>query len=185
MGGRGGARGGPRACWLGLAFAEEARPRTRAGPRGRQGHARTRARRRRGRTAPAIAPPPPRAARPIQAGLLYRAVKMHVRMHNWQRALELAQKHGAHVDTVLLHRARHLRRRGGGAAREPLDAFRVAAAEVEVDEAAVLRRAAEEKARERAGGPAAAGLGGGSGGGGSSPAGGGARPKGGPRAAPV
>merc|ERR1711988_1570290 len=33
--------------------------------------------------------------------LLYRAIKMNVRMHRWNRALELAVTHARHVDTVL------------------------------------------------------------------------------------
>lgn len=42
----------------------------------------------------------------LQAGLLYRAIKLHVRLHNWQRALDLARKHKQHVDTVLMYRQR-------------------------------------------------------------------------------
>lgn len=42
----------------------------------------------------------------MQAGLVYRAIKMHVKLHSWQRALELAQKHNQHVDTVLMYRRR-------------------------------------------------------------------------------
>lgn len=41
-----------------------------------------------------------------QAGLVYRALKLHVRLHNWQRALALAVKHKQHVDTVLMYRQR-------------------------------------------------------------------------------
>jgi hypothetical protein len=42
----------------------------------------------------------------VQAGLVYRAVKLHVRLHNWQRALDLAVKHKQHLDTVLMYRQR-------------------------------------------------------------------------------
>jgi intraflagellar transport protein 80 len=42
----------------------------------------------------------------MQAGLIYRAVKLHVRLHNWQRALDLAVKHKQHLDTVLMYRQR-------------------------------------------------------------------------------
>jgi hypothetical protein len=43
-----------------------------------------------------------------QAGLVYRAIKLHVRRHAWARALELAQHHGgAHIDTVRLYRRRY------------------------------------------------------------------------------
>lgn len=43
----------------------------------------------------------------MQAGLVYRAVKLHVRLHNWQRALDLAVKHKQHLDTVLMYRQRY------------------------------------------------------------------------------
>ena len=42
----------------------------------------------------------------VQAGLVYRSIKLHVRLHNWQRALDLARKHNQHVDTVLMYRRR-------------------------------------------------------------------------------
>lgn len=42
----------------------------------------------------------------VQAGLVYRAVKLRVRLHHWQRALELAAKHKQHVETVLMYRQR-------------------------------------------------------------------------------
>jgi intraflagellar transport protein 80 len=42
----------------------------------------------------------------LQAGLVHRAIKLHVRLHNWQRALDLARKHQQHVDTVLMYRRR-------------------------------------------------------------------------------
>jgi len=42
----------------------------------------------------------------LQAGLLYRAIKLWIRLHKWQRALQLAHKHQQHVDTVLMYRRR-------------------------------------------------------------------------------
>jgi intraflagellar transport protein 80 len=42
----------------------------------------------------------------LGAGLVYRAIKLNVKLFRWQRALELAQKHRQHVDTVLLYRSR-------------------------------------------------------------------------------
>lgn len=87
------------------------------------------------------------APRPLQAGLVYRAVKLHMRMHNWGRALEVAQKAGRHIDAVLLARAAHLAARREG---ESLDAFKRAAADQgPIDAAAVAAVAAEEKRRER------------------------------------
>jgi intraflagellar transport protein 80 len=40
--------------------------------------------------------------------LVYRAVKMHLHLFNWSRALEIALKHKTHVDTVLGYRQRFL-----------------------------------------------------------------------------
>jgi len=40
--------------------------------------------------------------------LLYRAIKMNIRLFRWDRALEIAVKHRSHVDTVLAYRAKHL-----------------------------------------------------------------------------
>jgi hypothetical protein len=44
----------------------------------------------------------------IQAGLIYRAVKLNVRLFNWDRALDIAQTHKQHLDTVFWYRSRHL-----------------------------------------------------------------------------
>jgi hypothetical protein len=60
------------------------------------------------------------------APLVYRAVKLNVRAARWPRALEVAQAHRSHVDTVLALRARHLASLGGRA--EWLPQFAAAAA---------------------------------------------------------
>jgi intraflagellar transport protein 80 len=44
----------------------------------------------------------------LQSQLYYRAIKMWIRLFNWERALELAVRHKTHVDTVLMHRQRYL-----------------------------------------------------------------------------
>lgn len=44
----------------------------------------------------------------LQAGLIYRAIKMHIRLYFWNRALELATRFKAHVDTVLYYRRKYL-----------------------------------------------------------------------------
>lgn len=44
----------------------------------------------------------------IQAGLIFRAIQMHIDLFNWDRALELAVKHKTHVDTVIAFRNKHL-----------------------------------------------------------------------------
>lgn len=40
--------------------------------------------------------------------LLYRAIKMNIRLFRWERALELAVKYRSHVDTVLAYRSQYL-----------------------------------------------------------------------------
>ena len=40
--------------------------------------------------------------------LVYRAIKLNLRMYKWQRALDLALKYKVHVPTVLAYRQRYL-----------------------------------------------------------------------------
>mmetsp|Transcript_35722 Transcript_35722/g.63833 ORF Transcript_35722/g.63833 Transcript_35722/m.63833 type:complete len:770 (-) Transcript_35722:267-2576(-) len=44
----------------------------------------------------------------LQAGLIYRAIKMHLRLFNFERALQLAISHKTHIDTVLAFRQKYL-----------------------------------------------------------------------------
>eukprot|EP00117_Sycon_ciliatum_P018506 scpid26601/ scgid17085/ Intraflagellar transport protein 80 homolog; WD repeat-containing protein 56 len=44
----------------------------------------------------------------LQAGLVYRAIDMRIRLCHWDQALDLATKHKTHVDTVVAHRQKHL-----------------------------------------------------------------------------
>nr|XP_032834382.1 intraflagellar transport protein 80 homolog isoform X1 [Petromyzon marinus]XP_032834383.1 intraflagellar transport protein 80 homolog isoform X1 [Petromyzon marinus] len=44
----------------------------------------------------------------LQGGLTYRAIRTHIDLYSWDRALELAVKHKTHVDSVLAFRQRHL-----------------------------------------------------------------------------
>ncbi len=44
----------------------------------------------------------------LQAGLIYRAIKMHIKLFNWNRALELAVKYKVHIDTVIGYRRKYL-----------------------------------------------------------------------------
>jgi intraflagellar transport protein 80 len=91
--------------------------------------------------------------------LLYRAIKLNINAGRWLRALELAQGpvgRGAHCDTVLCYRARHLEAVGGGsggaAAVETLAPFLAASATLPTargDWPAVKARKDAEKARER------------------------------------
>jgi intraflagellar transport protein 80 len=49
----------------------------------------------------------------LQAQLIYRAIKLNVKLFNWERALELALKYKTHLDTVLAYRRRYLSAAGG------------------------------------------------------------------------
>lgn len=82
-----------------------------------------------------------------QAGLVYRAIKLHIRLFNWDRALDLAQKHKQHVDTVLYHRARYLT---AAKQQEHNTRFLQLAREVPINEADIRERKKQDKAAEAA-----------------------------------
>ncbi|XP_063236778.1 intraflagellar transport protein 80 homolog isoform X2 [Bacillus rossius redtenbacheri] len=82
----------------------------------------------------------------LQNGLVFRAIMMNLRVHNWNRALELAAKHKTHVDTVLLHRRDYLRAFGKPETNERFLHF---AAEVELDEENIARKVELEYEKER------------------------------------
>eukprot|EP00736_Rhodelphis_marinus_P011395 Rmarinus@m.26807 len=44
----------------------------------------------------------------LQASLLYRAIKLNIKLFRWDRALEIAVSHKTHLDTVLAYRKRYL-----------------------------------------------------------------------------
>lgn len=44
----------------------------------------------------------------LHADLIYRAIKMHLSLFKWNRALELAIKYKTHIDTVCAYRAKYL-----------------------------------------------------------------------------
>lgn len=48
----------------------------------------------------------------IQAGLIYRAIRLNIDLFRWDRALELAVKHKTHLDTVLAFRGIYLDKMG-------------------------------------------------------------------------
>jgi intraflagellar transport protein 80 len=76
--------------------------------------------------------------------LLYRAIKMNVRLFKWQRALELAINHKQHIDTVLFYRKKFLD------GKEETDTrFKQYFSEVELDEEALLAKREQEREQER------------------------------------
>jgi intraflagellar transport protein 80 len=81
----------------------------------------------------------------LQNKRIYRAIKMNVRLHRWNDALELALKHQTHVDTVLAYRQRHLQQMKHVETNEQ---FKQWAQQVEVDWETVKKKIAMEKDTE-------------------------------------
>jgi intraflagellar transport protein 80 len=82
----------------------------------------------------------------LQSQLYYRAIKMWIRLFNWERALELAVRHKTHVDTVLMHRARYL---AMYAKTETNKHFLQYVDKIEIDEEKIEAKVAAEKEKER------------------------------------
>ncbi|KAL2611690.1 hypothetical protein R1flu_023382 [Riccia fluitans] len=81
----------------------------------------------------------------LQAGLIYRAIKMHTRHFNWDRALELGLLHKPHLDTVLWLRQQHLKT---AHLEESKQQFLQLNQQASVDEQKVLAKIEEEKEKE-------------------------------------
>ena len=81
-----------------------------------------------------------------QAGLWYRAISMHMSLHYWDRALQLAVEQKLHVDTVLAHRAKHLESIGR---KETSDKFRQVSGKVTYDWKIVEEKIKEELQKEK------------------------------------
>lgn len=82
----------------------------------------------------------------LQNKRLYRAIKMNIRLHRWNDALELALKHKTHVDTVLAYRGQHLQQMKHVETNEQ---FKQWAQEVQVDWEVVKKKIAMEKDQEQ------------------------------------
>eukprot|EP00918_Siedleckia_nematoides_P082530 GHVU01180841.1.p1 GENE.GHVU01180841.1~~GHVU01180841.1.p1 ORF type:complete len:267 (-),score=45.80 GHVU01180841.1:238-1038(-) len=67
----------------------------------------------------------------LERGLVYRAIKVLIRAHNWPQALAIAQQHSQHVDTVCGYRSKFLSEAGG--LKESLAAFIKAKEQVTID----------------------------------------------------
>ena len=83
----------------------------------------------------------------LQSQLYYRAIKMWIRLFNWDRSLELAVRHKTHVDTVLMHRQRYLTMTEKEETNKHFLQYRDM---VEVDEEKIEEKVAQEKEKERA-----------------------------------
>ena len=82
----------------------------------------------------------------LQSQLYYRAIKMWIRLFNWDRALELAVSQRTHVDTVLMHRQRYLGQYGK---EETNKHFLQYQSKIEIDEEKIEAKVAAEKQKER------------------------------------
>jgi len=80
----------------------------------------------------------------LSAQLYYRAIKLNIKLFNWDRALELALKYRQHVDTVIAYRQRFL---ATMAAPETLKRF-LAQGDVEVNWDQIKERIARDKEAE-------------------------------------
>ena len=58
---------------------------------------------------PSLPLPFPPVTHRAQAGLVFRAIKLNIKLFNWERALDLATQHKQHQDTVLWYRQQFLK----------------------------------------------------------------------------
>ena len=81
-----------------------------------------------------------------QPPLVYRAIKMNIRLFRWARALDLAVKHKTHVDTVLAYREQFLDSYG---MKETDERFEQYAQQVNIDWDAIAAKKDLEREKEK------------------------------------
>ena len=91
----------------------------------------------------------------VQAGWIYRAIKMCIRLHQWQQAFELARKHTQHIDTVLYYRQKYLAQVGRPETIEKLHEAATQLGEINEEQVRAKIEAEKERERERGGAKAA------------------------------
>eukprot|EP00397_Hematodinium_sp_SG-2012_P021288 GEMP01021982.1.p2 GENE.GEMP01021982.1~~GEMP01021982.1.p2 ORF type:complete len:255 (+),score=53.81 GEMP01021982.1:1441-2205(+) len=82
----------------------------------------------------------------LQNQRIFRAIKMCIRLHRWDAALELAVQHKTHIDTVLAYRQRHLQQMKRDENNAKFNQFN---GEVSVNWETVKQKVAMEKENER------------------------------------
>jgi len=82
----------------------------------------------------------------LQAGLIYRAIDVRIRLFHWDRALELAVHHKTHVDTVLGFRERFLAAMGR---EETLERFKQYREGVQIDWDKITAKIQQEVEKEK------------------------------------
>ena len=88
----------------------------------------------------------------VQGGWVYRAIKLFIRLFQWEKAFELARAQQTHMDTVLYYRQRHLSLLG--CSDESIPKLAQAALQVGPLSESMIRakiEAEREKERERGG----------------------------------
>jgi len=81
----------------------------------------------------------------LTAGLHYRAIKLNIKLFNWERALDLALRHNVHVDTVLGYRQRYLK----SFTKEETSPIFLQHVNIEVNWEAIKAKITEEKETEK------------------------------------
>ncbi|CAK9221469.1 unnamed protein product [Sphagnum troendelagicum] len=81
----------------------------------------------------------------LQAGLTYRAIKLNLRLFNWDRALDLAIMYKTHLDTVLWKREQYLQKTKHDETKEQFLHYHL---QVDVDVQTIKARIKEDKEKE-------------------------------------
>ncbi len=81
----------------------------------------------------------------LQARLYYRAIKLNIKLHRWEKALDLAVKNKTHVDTVIAYRQRFLQQYSK---EEDSENFKQYSRDIQVDWQTVKAKIRADKDRE-------------------------------------
>jgi len=83
----------------------------------------------------------------VQGGWIYRAIKLYIRVFQWEKAFDLARLQQTHLDTVLYYRQKHLALLGSN--EETIPKLAQAAQQLRpLDEEAIRAKIKAEKERE-------------------------------------
>lgn len=83
----------------------------------------------------------------LQAGLTYRCIDMHMRLFNWERALQIAKERKTHLDTVLYERDKYLTSTGR---TETVPEYIELSNSVQIDSALIRDKVKQEHEKEAA-----------------------------------
>ena len=80
----------------------------------------------------------------LQSRLIYRAIKMHIKLYKWDRALDLAKRFKTHIDTVVAYRRKYLSETGQEENKPEFIQYQ----ELEVNWEVIKEKIAQEKSKE-------------------------------------